>query len=369
MLLTDTPVLERDEDTQVTGPVRDIRQFALDRNREQSDLFSNAAARHARQQYRRIHPTEIAAFKCMDGRLNLSVMTETPVGILQPYRNIGGDFDLGWPFLGQLVKEWVNTSIHKGRDCLILATYHFSKGDRHRGCKGFGYDTDAARAAAAGLVAQASRVFGTPYQVVHPILVGIETDEDALVFHGVKGEIFTVADNLNMGVPELNQRFAELYPQMRECIRVDLLELVKGNQHHIQKVRASNRPPIDLDHREQIIAVGRGFDWLHLPNMALIIGPYGPEWPKAVATAGGIVLDNLKRGQLDPEAGRLLLIAKLAREERGSAGWNLAVEEAHFVTKQAYAALEGAVPELIDDKFSVLTGVVDAQTRLLHLCD
>ena len=27
-------------------------------------------------------------------------------------------------------------------------------------------------------------------------------------------------------------------------------------------------------HQEQVLAVGRGFDWLHIPNKALIVGPY-----------------------------------------------------------------------------------------------
>ena len=29
-----------------------------------------------------------------------------------------------------------------------------------------------------------------------------------------------------------------------------------------------------LTFQEQVLAVGRGFDWLHLPNKALIVGPY-----------------------------------------------------------------------------------------------
>jgi len=353
----------------VAGTVRDIKKFIIERNREQSEEFCNASARLARQQYRSVHPTEIAVLKCMDGRLNLSLMTETPVGILHPYRNIGGQFDFGWPFLAQLLKEWIYISTQKGRDCLVMVTYHYSKGDDHRNCAGYGYDTEAARAGAMELVKQAGRVFGRPFRVVHPILVGMETDDEALVFHSEKGETFSLADNLDMSPEELNYRLMDLYPEMRERIRMDLLELVKGNQRHVKKVRAANRMPIDLNHREQIIAVGRGFDWLHLPNMALIIGPYGLDWPETVAKAGGIVLSNLKEGRLDPEAGRMMLIAKLAREERGSYGWNLAEEEARFVTRTAYTALKKAVPELLDTNFTVLSGVVDAQTRLLHLCE
>lgn len=360
---------ENDQKPHVAGSVRDIKKFILDRNREQSELFCNANARLARKQYRSLHPTEMIALKCMDGRLNLSVWTETPVGILQPYRNIGGKFDLGWPWLAELLKQQVNDAILKGRDALMMMTYHYSKGDHHRGCAGFGYDTASAKKGATELVAQAGRIYGRPYQVVHSILVGMETDDESLVFHSETGETFVVADNLDMSTHGLEQRFMELYPEMRDRIRADLLELVKGNQRHIKMIRAAHRSPIDLNHREQVIGAGRGFDWLHLPNMALIVGPYGLDWPSAVATAGKIVLGNLKEGRIDPDAGRMLLIAKLSRDEYGSHGWNAAKEEAHFVTTTAYEALKGTVPELLDENFTVLSGVVDAQTRLLHLID
>ncbi|MDB5236940.1 MAG: hypothetical protein JWL88_42 [Parcubacteria group bacterium] len=360
---------EIEQKPHIAGSVRDIKKFILDRNREQSDLFCNANARLARKQYRKLHPTKIIAKKCMDGRLNLSVWTETPVGIVNPFRNIGGKFDFGWPWLAELMKQEVNDATLNGSDVLIMMTYHYSKGDHHRGCAGFNYDTESARAGATALVAQAGRIYGRPYQVVHPILVGMETDDEALVFHSEAGETFAVADNLELSAHQLEQRFMELYPEMRERIRIDLLELVKGNQSHIKKIRAAKRMPIDLNHREQVIGVGRGFDWLHLPNMALIIGPYSLDWPSAVATAGKILLGNLKEGRIDPDAGRMLLIAKLSRDEFGSHGWNAAKEEAHFVTDTAYDSLKSTVPELLDENFCVLTGVVDAQTRLLHLCD
>lgn len=353
----------------VAGSVRDIKKFILDRNREQSELFCNANARLARKQYRALHTTEMITDKCMDGRLNMSVWTKTPVGIINPFRNIGGKFDFGWPWFAELNKQQVNDAILRGRDVLMMMTYHYSKGDHHRGCAGFGYDTKAARAGAAALVAQAGRIYGRPYQAVHPILVGMETDDEALIFHSETGESFGVADHLDLSGPELDQRFRELYPEMRERIRIDLLELVKGNQSHIKEIRAANRMPIDLNHREQVIGVGRGFDWLHLPNMALIIGPYSLDWPQAVATAGKIILGNLKEGRIDPDAGRMLLISKLSRDELGSHGWNASVEEAHLATRVAYEALQQAVPELLDDRFCVLTGVVDAQTRLLHVLD
>jgi hypothetical protein len=79
---------------------------------------------------------------------------------------------------------WVSSKITGGHCCLPLVTYHFSKGDPHRGCAGHGYDTAAARAGAYSLVEQIERVFGGNHACVYPIVVGIETDEDSLVLHG-----------------------------------------------------------------------------------------------------------------------------------------------------------------------------------------
>lgn len=350
------------------GSVRNIVDFILQRNAEQSRLFTSTAERTARQQYRALHPTEIVVFKCMDGRLNGAVMTETPMGILQPYRNIGGKFNLGWPYLGRLMDEWKTYAVGKGRNCLIMATYHYSKGDPHRGCKGFNYDTDAARSAAAELVAQCGRVFGTPYQVVHPILVGLETDEDALVFHSEKDDVFFIADHVDMPPEAVDARLTELYPQMRPQVRKDLLELVVGNQRHIRTIREQQRKPIDLDHREQVIAIGRGFDWLHQPNLALIIGPYS-GWKKTTCIAGNIILDNMQRGQLDADAEVLLFVSALSRESQGSVEWNLAVEKARYMAERAHEVLAEHVPKLYDGReLQMLTGVVDANTRLLHPC-
>ncbi|NWF73057.1 MAG: hypothetical protein HXY51_08495, partial [Nitrospirae bacterium] len=49
------------------------------------------------------------ALKCMDGRLNLSVATNTPPGIIEPIRNLGGRFDLGWPHFGEVITEQVQS--------------------------------------------------------------------------------------------------------------------------------------------------------------------------------------------------------------------------------------------------------------------
>lgn len=50
----------------------------------------------------------------MDGRINIPVATETPIGIMQPYRNLGGRFDLGWPHLCEVLSEHVTSVVREG---------------------------------------------------------------------------------------------------------------------------------------------------------------------------------------------------------------------------------------------------------------
>jgi hypothetical protein len=57
-----------------------------------------------------------------------------------------------------------------------------------------------------------------------------------------------------------------------------------------------------------MIGVGRGFDWLHMPNLALIIGPYGPDLADPIRKAAGIIEANMKSFRI-PDDGFLLLVA------------------------------------------------------------
>ena len=71
------------------------------------NTFRSPEAWLARERYLSEHPTAIAVLKCMDGRINMPVATNTPTGILMPFRNLGGMFDLGWPHLGEVLAHYV----------------------------------------------------------------------------------------------------------------------------------------------------------------------------------------------------------------------------------------------------------------------
>lgn len=353
-------------ETTATVPLvatQSLTQYLRERNIEQSKAYTSPDAMLWRRQYRSKHPTEIAALKCMDGRLNLALMTETPPGIIQPFRNIGGKFDLGWPYLGIVMREWVEYALSRGRDCLLLVTYHYSKGDVHRGCKGVGYDTAAGIAAAQKLRTDFEEVFGSSHQIVYPIVVGIETDTDTLILHGTEGQTYDMSSVLEASEDDLLHKLQELYPDMRERFKIDLLPLLVGNQQHIKKVQTENRTILDSEHREQILGIGRGFDWLHLPNKALIVGPYSFDLRTPISTAASILLDNLKTGRIPQEEGVVIMTSAVYRE-RGPEH-RLAQAKARSLSAFALDAISKDVPELMPHLAS-LVGTIDLHTRVFE---
>jgi hypothetical protein len=200
------------------------------------------------------------------------------------------------------------------------------------------------------------------------LTIGIETDFESIVFHSTDGKTLDIASlDASLSNEEIDVMLTGLYPDMNAEMRRDLVPLAKGNLDHIALVRTEHKPLIDLEHREQIIAVGRGFDWLHEPNRALIIGPYSHEWPQAVKTAGSIVLGNLNAERIPGENGILLLVSTLWRNEERESGRRLKEEKARYIARTALQELQ-SIPEL-KDRLQLLVGVTEAETRKLHQID
>ncbi|HCV13961.1 MAG TPA: hypothetical protein DGC76_09760, partial [Candidatus Accumulibacter sp.] len=177
-----------------------------------SAIFRSPEAWLARERYLAEHPTAIAVLKCMDGRINIPVATNTPVGLLMPFRNLGGIFDLGWPHLGEVLAHHVQRVVNAGRHVVFLVTYHYSQGDPRRGCAGFQYDTAAAIAHTYEIRRQVEHIFGTDHSTVYPLVCGFETDEDALVIHGTAGDRLDLSTLTSTDRATLELRLAALLP-------------------------------------------------------------------------------------------------------------------------------------------------------------
>ena len=291
--------------------------------------------------------------------------TNTPVGLLMPFRNLGGIFDLGWPHLGEVLAHHVQRVVNAGRHVLFLVTSHYSQGEPRRGCAGFDYDTAAAIAHTYEIRRQVEHIFGRDHATVYPLVCGFETDEDALVIHGTAGEQLHLASLTAADRATLEQRLAALLPDMPAQMRADLLPLLHGNLEHIESVRSQIRSRerlLDIEHREWTICLGRGFDFLHTPNVALIIGPYSPKLDVPIRKAAGIIEANMHAGRI-PDDG-FLLLASVPYEEIG-------VDRARAELKSRF--LSGFAAEVIRREFprlgeqmSMRTAVLDWRSRTLE---
>ncbi len=348
-------------------PIRQRIDWLMDHAHRHSVEFQSSESYMARSLYMAQHPTAIVALNCMDGRINISVATDTPAGIILPIRNLGGRFSLGWPYFGEVLTGHVRSMVGQGRRTLMLITYHYSKGDSHRGCAGFGYDTDAARSHTLEIKRQVEAVFGSSHNTVYPLVCGFETDEDALVLHGIGGEVLdlsTISPAIQDTLPAV---LARLYPGMPDQIRQDLLPLVQGNLSHIAGVRQSTREleSEHVEHHEWMLGVGRGFDWLHMPNLALIIGPYSPDLAEPIRKAAGIIEANMKMHRI-PDDGFLLLVASPYHEIGVDRA--LAEVKSRFLSEFAVGIIRAECPNL-KDKMHVRSSVITWESQMMEVID
>lgn len=345
-------------------PISDRIKALQALSRQHAANYCSSSATLARERYLAQHPTRLLVLKCMDGRIHIPHATRTPLGIITPFRNLGGIFNLGWPYLGELITEAVAEGIRAGHGSLLMITYHFSRGERLRGCSGFGCDAGAALAHARQIRAQAEQLFGQDHQHVYPLVCGFETDTDALILHGEGDDTLDIGNIDAADGDSLGARVAALCPDMPADIRRDLLPLMEGNLAHASSLRGVARH-LDIEHREWVICVGRGFDFLHLPNTALIVGPYGPDLAEPIGTAADIIDANMAAGRI-PEDGFMLL----ASTPFQAVGVDRARAElkSHFLADFATKVIHQRHPWLAE-RMHRHTAVVHWPTRRLDLID
>ncbi|MBF0628606.1 MAG: hypothetical protein HQL91_10360 [Magnetococcales bacterium] len=346
-------------------PIAERIDWLVDLANRHGETFRSPDAWLARQRYLAEHTTAVVVLKCMDGRINLPIATNTPPGILMPFRNLGGIFDLGWPHLGEVLAHHVLRMVQTGRRVMILITYHWSKGDPKRGCAGFAFDTAAAIAHTHEIRRQVEHIFGTRHGTVYPLVCGFETDEDALVIHGTQGALLDMATLTPNDAATLVPRLTELLPDMPVPMRADLLPLLRGNLQHIAKIREQtkrNERVLGVEHHEWMICLGRGFDFLHTPNLALIIGPYSPDLADPLRKAAAIIAGNMQAGRI-PDDG-FLLLASVPYDEIG-VDRARAEMKSRFLANFATEVIQNAFPALAR-KMTRRTAILDWNSLLLE---
>ena len=348
------------------APIERRIDWVFDLARRHAQAFASPGACLARQRHLAQHPTAIMVLKCMDGRINIPVATQTPPGIIQPFRNLGGIFDLGWPHLGETLVAHVHKVVSAGRQGLMMITYHWSKGDPARGCAGFHFRTEDARAHTLQIREQVRALFGGgDVPTIFPLVCGFETDEDALVLHSEEGATLSMADLQPGDAAELPQRLAALLPDMPAPMRADLLPLLHGNLAHVAHMRvqrARDARMLDIEHREWMLCIGRGFDWLHTPNLALIIGPYSPNLEGPILQAAGIVRANMEAGRIPADG--FLLLTSVPYEQVG-VDRARAVLKSRFLARFASDAIRRHDPELAV-RMTVRRSVLSWESRAME---
>jgi hypothetical protein len=137
-------------------------------------------------------------------------------------------------------------------------------------------------------------------------------------------------------------------------VREDILPLIVGNVSHVEEVRRASRQ-LDVEHREWIICVGRGFDFMHMPNLALIIGPYSPDLADPIRKAAAIIRANMAERRI-PDDG-FLLLASSPYQEAG-------VDRARAELKSRFLSLFAAT--VIGEEFPDLAGKMFRKTAVLN---
>lgn len=139
---------------------------------------------------------------------------------------------------------------------------------------------------------------------------------------------------------------------------------MRGNAAHAEEIRDAERPDLELGHRERIVAIGQGFDWLHRANYALIVNDLDPQMDDAIGKAVGIIKYNRDKKRV-PASGALLF-ASVCYYTRQDHHRNAAIARAKYPTRLGLESIRRFHPDA-EDFFHPLTAVVNWDTRSLEI--
>lgn len=268
-------------------------------NRDYS--FNFTRNRHERVELQRSIGVKPFVFKCSDGRPHAASYTGIMEGILYPFRNIGSRFDMTWYHLNTAVlnemKRWENEVEY----FMMMATAHKSEGSKDRCCSGFKNDTPAAMRAAAALRDQMLNIFPRGKSCrfnVFPVQCCFETDEERLLLYNEHGDEFDPKKWIGSSRGDVTSEIDKMFRKAPQKVRDLLVRMEMGNISHVNEIISLNRPSIDMEHRECILGVGKGFWYFMRANKIIIIGPYDPDLRNQISVGANIIKENLANGRI-----------------------------------------------------------------------
>jgi hypothetical protein len=328
-------------------------------NDRQSRIFIDQEFDRAR--HLATHKTRIAVLKCSDGRVHLPNMTGTPVGVLLPFRAIGGKFDLFWPGLIKRLANFVQETIEAGAMNAIFVTYHSSASRHDLGCAGWECDDVAAKAYAAEICQDLGYIY---HGQMMPILLGIETDRDELIFHG--NIDVHCCDLVGKSEGEIRTAMRDAYPEMSPVVLEDILPFVFGNVSHVRQFIEHPRELHERGHGERIVAVGQSFDWLAQANLALIINDMDANLDEAILKGASIVHHNLLSNAFSSQ---VALFTNIAFHQEGADRRQAEVRSRRLM-RFALNHIRNHQPGLIESgRLCTITGITFDPTKRLTVLD
>ena len=113
------------------------------------------------------------------------------------------------------------------------------------------------------------------------------------------------------------------------------------------------------------MGLGQGFGWLHLPKIALIVGPWEPNLSEPIRTAASLIEKNLKEGRLNGQDP--VLITSAPYRENGPDPL-LAARKSRYYRELALRVISREFPDLLA-RLKVLCTTVDLRTMKLDVLD
>jgi len=305
-----------------------------------------------RSAYRESHSTEFALTKCMDGRVDVTLITGTPIGIITAFRSVGGIHNLEWKKFRRCLENWLNHAKAKKRSAVLIVTYHWSRGALQFGCKGFNYNLQAA---VDGMSRFRRQVESHYRGEIWPVMVGLETDTNSLIVHSPKGEIL----DLGLVYPDTGKSFLEeklhsMFVGFPESVLKDLASLFLGNVQYINNNKVKSSEP--LDHQEQVLAIGDYVEWLPF-GFALKLGLHDPVLKQSIVVAASIIHDNLLSGRI-PNNGALFISVPYWQPNQRQA----AITQSNSLFQIANKSIRENYPDM-RNFFNPLVGVMDLSTN------
>ena len=341
-------------------------EYLLQLNSIMSSEFITPDASNERCLYSTQHSTPICVTKCMDSRVNFSLLTMIPSGVLQPWRNLGGRFDYGWPHFQELIRKWYEHTSRKGSlKPLMVHTYHFSESKKELGCRGWNNNSEASKEHCFKLREQCETLFGSSSVCV--VSIGIETDTNALIVHSADK---TVLDMRTLPDPHsVLTSLTRMFPHFPSKVITDFAHLLAGNSEHISRIKLSLRTPEETDHKEWALMVGGAFDWLHIPDLALIVGPFDQSLETPIRTTASLILENIVSKRVDPNKNGIVMMSASPVYDIGN-GIDLrgARMQAEFLASLTMGIVMRDFPALAEYMYP-LVGTVDMETRIFHRQD